>query len=255
MTWPELDAYDRATSIVILPTGAIEQHGPHLPLDTDIDNALRLSLRAAGASSRPVLVAPPVVWGMSPHHMAYPGTISLRFETMSAMIRDICGSISHHGFRRLLIVNGHGGNDALLGATVIRLSEELDLFVASVSYWSLIRNELKEIGTSASGGMGHACEMETSLQLHFRPDRVAMDQARADIPAADSFMGIDFRTPGPVAYPLDFRSDSVDGVMGDPTTATPAKGEAIADAAVDQLVKLIDELGARSPVTRSPGRR
>src|SRR5438093_5503394 len=104
LSWPEIDALDRDRTVLLLPTGAIEQHGPHLPVDTDIHDAYELSVRAAAASSVRALILPPVWWGMSPHHMGYPGTISLSLETYSALIRDICAAVSRHGFRRVLIV-------------------------------------------------------------------------------------------------------------------------------------------------------
>lgn len=242
LRWPEIDVLDRDRTVLLLPTGAIEQHGPHLPVDTDIYDAYELALRAAQASDGQTLVLPPVWWGTSPHHMGYPGTISLRFETFSALIRDICAAVYHHGFSRVLIVNGHGGNSAILGATALRISEELGLFIGSVSYWQLIGQELREIGTSELGGMGHACEMETSLQLYLRPERVDMANARKDMPSPiTSFNGIDFRDPGPLMFPLDFRRDSTEGVMGDPTVATPEKGAAIADAVLEKLVRVISE--------------
>lgn len=257
LRWPEIDALDRDRTVLLLPTGAIEQHGPHLPLDTDIHDACELALRAAQACSGDTLVLPPVWWGMSPHHMGYPGTISLRLETYSALIRDICAAVSHHGFSRVLIVNGHGGNSAILGATALRISEELGLFIGAVSYWQLVGGQLKEIGTSELGGMGHACEMETSLQLYLRPERVDMTNARRDVSSPiTSFNGIDFRDSGPLVFPLDFIRDSTEGVMGDPTVATREKGVAIAEAVLEQLVRVIGEFrdAPVGRVTRTTGR-
>jgi creatinine amidohydrolase len=240
LSWPEIDALDRDRTVLLLPTGAIEQHGPHLPVDTDIHDAYELAVRAATASSIRTLVLPPVWWGMSPHHMGFPGTISLRLETYSALVRDICAAVARHGFRRVLILNGHGGNVAILGATALRISEELGLFVGTVSYWHLIGPALREIGTSELGGMGHACEMETSLQLHLRPELVSMADARTDMPRPlTSFSGIDFRDPGPLAIALDFRRDSTEGVMGDPSVATSEKGAAIAEAVLVELGRVI----------------
>lgn len=242
LSWPQIDSLDRDRTVLLLPTGAIEQHGPHLPVDTDIHDAFELAVRAAHASGEQTIVLPPVWWGMSPHHMGYAGTISLRLETFSAMICDICAAVHHHGFNRVLIVNGHGGNAGILASTAMRVSEELGLFVGTLSYWQLIGRELRTIGTSEIGGMGHAGEMETSLQLHLRPELVAMSNARKDMPTpVTSFSGIDFRDPGPLVYPLDFRRDSTEGVMGDPTAATPNKGAAIAEAVLEKLVQAIDE--------------
>lgn len=245
LRWPEIDALDRDRTVILIPTGAIEQHGPHLPVDTDIHDSYELSLRAATAAPGPVVVAPPVWWGTSPHHMAYPGTISLRLETFAALLSDICASIAHHGFRRLILVNGHGGNSAPLGAIALDISAEHHLFVQVVTYWHLIVPELRSIGTSELGGMGHACEMETSLQLHLRGERVDMANARKDMPhPLTRWNGIDFREPGPALFPWDFARDSREGVMGDPTVATEEKGARIAQAAVARLVALIEDYRA-----------
>jgi creatinine amidohydrolase len=247
MSWPEIDALDRDRTVLLLPTGAIEQHGRHLPVDTDIHDGYELSVRAAAASSVRTVVLPPVWWGMSPHHMGFPGTISLPLETYSALIRDICAAVSHHGFRRVLIVNGHGGNVAILGATALRMSEELGLFVGALSYWHLIGRQLLEIGTSELGGMGHACEMETSLQLHLRPELVSMADARKEMPQPlTPFSGIDFREPGAITIPLDLRRDSTHGVLGDPTVATPDKGAAIAEAVLGELARAIEAFASAS---------
>jgi creatinine amidohydrolase len=252
LSWPQIDGLDREGTVLLLPTGAIEQHGPHLPVDTDIHDSFELSVRAAGASGVPAVVLPPVWWGMSPHHMGFPGTISLRLETYSALIRDICAAVLRHGFRRVLIVNGHGGNVAILAATAMRISEESGLFVGTVSYWHLIGPQLRTIGTSEPGGMGHACEMETSLQLHLRPERVSMAEARKDLGRPlTPLSAIDFRDPGPLWIPLDFRRDTTEGVMGDPTVATPAKGAAIAEAAVGELVRAIQAF-AGAPLDSGP---
>jgi creatinine amidohydrolase len=247
MSWPQIDALDRERTVLLLPTGAIEQHGRHLPVDTDIHDSLELSIRAAAAtaSTIPAVVLPPVWWGMSPHHMGYPGTISLPLETYSVLLRDICAAVARHGFRRVLIVNGHGGNVGILSATVMRITEELGLFVGAVSYWHLIVSQLRDIGTSQIGGMGHACEMETSLQLHLRPELVSMADARTEIGRPlTPYSTIDFRATGPLMIALDFRRDSSHGVMGDPTVATAEKGAAIAHAAVGELVGAIKAFGA-----------
>jgi creatinine amidohydrolase len=247
LRWNEVAALDRHATLIIVPTGAIEQHGHHLPIDTDIYNSSQIALRAAErtreAGVGPVLVAPPVWWGTSPHHLAYPGTISLRLETMSDVLVDICASLWRHGFYRILFLNGHGGNIGVLTATALRISEEIGISPAVASYWTLIKDTLVAIGESPKGGMGHACEMETSLQLHLRGERVAMDLAGPDMPRQlTSFSCIDFREPGPVMIPWDFVRDSRTGAMGDPTKASAEKGRKIADAAVSRVFELAKEL-------------
>src|SRR5262249_11747062 len=139
LRWNEVAELDRDRTLIIQPTGAIEQHGHHLPIDTDIYNSTQIAMRAAekarAAQIGAVLVAPPMWWGPSPHHLAYPGTISLRLQTMSDLLVDICASLVRHGFYRFLFLNGHGGNIGVLAATALRISEEIGVSPAVVSYW------------------------------------------------------------------------------------------------------------------------
>jgi creatinine amidohydrolase len=247
LRWNEIAALDRDTTLIIQPTGAIEQHGYHLPVDTDIHDsseiAFRVAERAMGSDIGTVLVAPPLWWGTSPHHLAYPGTISLKMSTMSDVLVDIVASLWKHRFYRILFLNGHGGNIGVLNATALRISEEVGISPAVVSYWQMVKDTLREIGESPIGGFGHGCEMETSIQLHLRGERVDMKQAGPDMPRQlTSFSCIDFRDPGPVMIPWDFARDSRSGAMGDPTRATREKGHRIVDAAVDRIFQLAQEL-------------
>jgi creatinine amidohydrolase len=248
LRWNEIAALDRDSTLIIQPTGAIEQHGHHLPLDVDIFDSSEIAYRAADRAMSgdigTVLVAPPVWWGTSPHHLAYPGTISLGMKTMSDLLVDIIRSLLRHGFFRFLFLNGHGGNGGVLSATALRISEELGVSPAVASYWTLIPEVMQEIGESKRGGMGHACEMETSLQLYLRKDDgVDMKQAPKDMPRElTSFSHIDFREPGPVMIPWDFARDSRTGTMGDASIATVEKGRRIGEAAIDRVYDLCREL-------------
>lgn len=247
LRWNEIAALDRDRTLIIQPTGAIEQHGHHLPVDTDIHDsseiAYRVAERAMAAGVGNVLVAPPIWWGASPHHLAYPGTISLKMSTMSDLLVDIVASFWKHRFYRILFLNGHGGNIGVLSATALRISEEVGISPAVVSYWQMVKDMLREVGESPIGGFGHACEMETSIQLHLRSERVDMSQAGPDMPRQlTSYSCIDFRDSGPVMIPWDFARDSRTGAMGDPTTATGEKGRLIVEAAVDRVLDLSREL-------------
>ena len=243
-TWQEVDTLDRDRTLILIPTGAMEQHGPHLPLDTDIFNATAISESVARnfiGSEHSVLLAPPLPWGTSPHHLGFPGTISLRNNTMQSILTDAISSLLPHGFYRFLIINGHGGNAGILTATISEISHDLGISVPALSYWQMIKQTLIEIGESPIGGMGHACEMETSLMLHLRPEIVRMDLAIKEMPnELTQWSCIDFRAGGPVGIPLDFRRDSKAGVMGDPTLANASKGERIfldATAAITSFAK------------------
>ena len=233
LNWQQIDNLDRDKTIFLLPTGAIEQHGLHLPVDTDIFNSNALVESVAKSFNGNVIALPPIWWGTSPHHKGYPGTISLKLETFHHLLTDIFSSLTAHGFYRFLVLNGHGGNAGILTASTADLSETLGVSIPTYSYWQSIKDVLVEIGDSEIGGMGHACEMETSLALHLRPELVDLKAITPDMPDLRVALScIDFRQPGFLGIPLDFRRDSKSGVMGDPTLATAQKGEKIFVAAL-----------------------
>lgn len=236
MTWPEVEASQKQDPVVLFPVGSIEQHGPHLPLDTDIRSAWEVCVRTSEAvTDFPVIVAPPLWAGFSPHHMGFPGTLTLRYETFTQVIEDVCGCLHQHGFHRIVIVNGHGGNIAILGATVYKLLEH-GIRAAAVTYFSLITDRLREVGTSEMGGMWHACEMETSTMLYFAPGLVRRDKlVREIVKPATPFFTTDFRRAGTAQFPMLARSDTTSGVYGDPLVASEEKGKAIIEAAVARL--------------------
>jgi creatinine amidohydrolase len=129
----EVQAAAEAGGLVLLPVGAVEQHRPYLPLDTDSLTAFTVCARAAECVREfPVLVLPPVWWGLSPYWMRFPGTLTLSPETLVALIADLARSVAGHGFRRLVVVNGHGGNDGLIQAAAIKASTGI-LRVAALS--------------------------------------------------------------------------------------------------------------------------
>ena len=113
LRWPEMKQLDRANTVVILPTGSMEQHGPHLPLQVDHFIANRLAEDLEKRMPE-VLILPPVWAGASAHHMDFPGTITLRPRVFIDLLREICGCLRHHGFRRIVLLNGHGGNRSIL---------------------------------------------------------------------------------------------------------------------------------------------
>lgn len=246
-TWPELGELARVGAAVIVPVGSIEQHGPHLPVSVDTTCVYEVARHAAQAVTEfPVLVAPPLWWGISPHHMAFSGTITLSTDTFIAVVTDICRSIASHGFRRILILNGHGGNGAAVSVIAQRLSEsQPTLWVAAATYFAMIAEDLNTIGESDFGGMSHACEMETSLMLALRPDLVHMDRAEDDMRGPwTSFFGWDMRTGGTVYYPYDMKRDTNQGVIGAPTLATLDKGQLILTAAATKVANFLREYHA-----------
>ena len=179
-----LDARARG-AVVIVPVGSIEQHGPHLPLDVDISVPYHLAVRAAvRCTDLPVLVAPPVTFGVAHYKMGEPGTISLRLETFLALLCDVARSVWQNGFRRIILLNGHGGNIHPVGAAAVTLSEE-DVWTIPLTYWQMVSDELAQRSDADAGSIGHAGEWETSLQLALRPELI--DMARCQRHVGDAF--------------------------------------------------------------------
>jgi creatinine amidohydrolase len=240
-------ALDRERTVVVVPTGAIEQHGPHLPLDTDTYLCSRVVEAAAERASTtgPVLVTPTACFGWSEHHMAFPGTVTLRPETFRHSVAEICASLATHDFRRQLVVNGHGGNSALLAATVQQLGFEAPVHALAVDYWALAESVVAEVRDSPPGGMGHACEFETSLMLYLRPESVRRERISRDIvqPRYASERFDLFEGRGLRAH-WKTHELSRSGVMGAPDLATEEKGRRLFEACAEGLAALIDELRA-----------
>lgn len=247
LSWTQIAELDRDSTTIIIPTGAIEQHGPHLTIDTDIYNsdaiARAVAEKVTHDGKQRVLVTPPIWWGTSPHHLGFPGTISLQNETFTHILCDTISSLKPHGFYRFLLLNGHGGNIGNLTATVSKIGDEFGISIPALSYWQTITDVLIKVGESEIGGMGHACEMETSLALYLRPEDVDMQTAIIDMPNQPTpWSCIDFRQPGFLNIPLDLKRDSKAGIIGNPLLATREKGEQIFNAAVERISAAIEAM-------------
>src|SRR5260370_3234753 len=169
MSWEEVDGCDRST-IVVVPFGAMEQHSLHLPLETDAIIAQELSRRLDAACGSSLLILPTQWLGFSPHHMSFSGTVTASARTFMEMANQILSSIAHAGFRNLLILNSHGGNAAILEVVLAEFqSKHSNAQTVLVTYWNVAADELQKIRESPIGGMGHACELETSLVLATKP--------------------------------------------------------------------------------------
>jgi len=214
----EFEEAAAAGAVVVIPMGSTEQHGLHLPVNTDIYNAQSIAARAAQMVEEfPVIVAPPIWSGLSPHHMRFPGTITLSFETVVNFLTDVCSSIAAHGFKKIILLNGHGGNVAIVNAICnLKLKYEDELQVLPLTYWQTIPEAMNEISEVDGGSIGHAGEMETSLELFLQEELVDKSQM--------------------VAAP---------GVGGDPTAGTKEKGERIVEAASKKLAEIIREYRAQ----------
>jgi len=170
MTWKEVAEVMDAVKMVIIPVGSTEQHGPHLPLKHDAASAFYVAERLAEALYPRVLVTPAIPFGVSYHHMHFPGTISVSPNTLTSLIADICESFVSHGVRNFLIINGHGGNFETLSTAVITVNRRLGVDAFFVNYWDFlpkqaINNKLVEDEKVP----GHSADFETSIALHIYP--------------------------------------------------------------------------------------
>ncbi len=244
MTSPELGEVVKEGRIAVMPAGIIEQHGPALPLDTDIRLAYEITVRAAAQVPELVCVVPPIVHGHSPHHMDFPGTLTIDPQHMINYVLDVCLSLSYHGFRKILIVNGHGSNvpvlDLVARQTIIQTQGKTSC--ASIFYMSSPEYEqaANEVFPELAAQAGHADAIETSLYMAFLPNLVQLDKAH-DNPASDLMY------LGSASLPLRlwWSSFSKEGIYGTITGASKEKGNVLAAAAVDGLAKIFKQYYAK----------
>jgi len=241
LTSAEIGALDRDRTVVILPLGSVEQHGNHLPIGTDTMLAEAVS-RAAAAACGGAVVMPPPWYGFSAHHMRFPGSITLRAETLLALVEDVVASLVRHDFRRILIVNGHGGNNGLIDvlASTLGNTHYGKARIAALTYLTLARDAIAKLRKSKTGGMGHACEFETSMVQHIRPDLVRIEQAETCYPDPGSrYLTTDLLGAQAVRLYHDFGDLSPTGTLGDPAFASPEAGKAFFAAVTGELAAFI----------------
>ena len=235
---PELNAQAVSGATVLLPVASTEQHGPHL--GTGVDSILcaavcRLAAEKA-AATRPVVVAPTLWVGMAEHHMAHGGTFTLDIPTYRAVLLCLVVSLKRHGFKRVLIVNGHGGNMTALNAFLPDITRETGIEVAATTYFELAQPAFAPILEDQQSVL-HACEAETSMMMVVAPEAVREDKF-------SEAHGPHFSDPRAVLSPpaqrfRSFKTLAPSGVLGDARKATKAKGDKLLAAAVDALAEVI----------------
>jgi creatinine amidohydrolase len=246
-TAPALEAAIARDPVVMLPVGSVEQHGRHVPVGCDANSAEAVALRAGEgmeAQAQPVLVLPTMWYGYSPHHMSFPGTITLKSETFLQAVQDIVDSVLTHGVRRVVILNGHGGNVSSLDVAASRLGHAWHgrARIVAVTYFQLAEPRVGEFRQSAPGGMGHACEFETSLQLALHPQLVRLQDAVTHYPKPPSSrQSTDLFGASLVRSYHDFKDLSPTGTLGDPSLASAAKGQTILRICVEELQAFLRE--------------
>jgi creatinine amidohydrolase/Fe(II)-dependent formamide hydrolase-like protein/7-cyano-7-deazaguanine synthase in queuosine biosynthesis len=239
LTWRQARNRLKEIDLALLPVGAIEQHGPHLPLDTDAFDADYLARRVAEACSDPrPLVLAPISYGVSYHHADFTGTVSISNDTLAKLVYEIGMSVSRNGVKKLVIINGHGGNSPALNYAAQMINRDAQIFVC-VDTGETSDVDIDQIVETPNDV--HAGEIETSTALAVRPHLVRMEQAKKQVPKFSSRY-LDFTSRRGVLWYAYTRKISPSGVMGDPTRASAEKGKKIWEIMIAHLVSLVEDL-------------
>lgn len=248
MIWQELISTDFADvdrrTPVLLPVAAVEQHGPHLPLATDRMIAELLAAELDARMEYRLLVLLTVAVGCSDHHMDFAGSLTLRHETFLAVAKEYLHSAWRHGFRNFLVLNAHGGNQGICQVLVEQFgTEHRDSQVVVATWWRVAHEALVALNETGPGGVGHACEFETSLILLIAPELVRLDaiQPRGNVPTFPWAEGDLLRSPQAALF-RTMQEMTPHGAYGEPAQASAEKGRQIADLVCDALAVILTDL-------------
>lgn len=254
LTWPELNGAIKQEKVIVLPVGSIEQHGYHLPLDVDVRLASSVALEAGRRSPENFLVMPAINYGYCHHVMDFPGTINVEPSTFVKLLIDVTRSVAHHGFKKIVLLNGHGSNYHLVEQAGRQTNLQTDAACCTLSWWQLVAEYWnQEVRESGPGGCAHACELETSVYLHLDIDGVRQDRIKGalpsfvtDVPGGNLWQWIDLTLGAGPASIVDWTSSySETGAFGAPELATKEKGELAFEHAVNRLIDLVTWLKHR----------
>lgn len=239
LTWPEAKRRFKEVDVALLPVGSIEQHGPHLPLDTDAFDAQYLAQKVAEACTQPLpLVLPLIPYGVSYHHEDFSGTLSASPDTLFRLVYEIGMGAARHGITKFVIINGHGGNGPALHFAAQMINRDARIFTC-VDTGETSDPDIEAMAETPNDV--HAGEIETSTTLAVRPDLVKGEAARKFIPRFSSRY-LDFTSKRSVGWYARVAELSPTGVLGDPTKATQEKGKQMWDVMIKHLVELVEEL-------------
>lgn len=250
MSWPETKQAVAEGRVAILPTGTVEQHGPHLPLSTDTVCCYSVCKKVAEKVPGDAVVLPPVWYGFNEHHADFPGTLWVDWKPFIGYLIGIGSSAADQGFRKIVIINGHGSNTPFTQIAARKITNTTKAICAALNYWDFGQEAINKVRQSPRpGGMAHACEFETSLLLYLAPELVDMSKAQKDMDFQKSkYIYWDLQggaVGGTVGFMDLWSRISKTGVLGDPTLATKEKGRIIFNAIVENLADFIGEFKKR----------
>jgi creatinine amidohydrolase/Fe(II)-dependent formamide hydrolase-like protein len=239
LTWPDAEKRFKEVDVALLPVGSIEQHGPHLPLDVDAFDAEHLCRRVAEDCTDPrPLVLPLIPYGVAYHHEDFAGTISVGPDTLSKVVYEIGMSVARHGIRKLVIVNGHGGNRPALRFAAQMINRDARIFTC-VETGETSDADIVQLASTENDV--HAGEIETATTLALRPHLVPMERAKKFVPKFSSEY-LDFTSSRSVEWFAHTRQISRSGVMGDPTKASAEQGRAMWAVMTRNLVEFVEHI-------------
>jgi len=240
MTWPELKEAVAESRIAVVPVGCVEQHSHHLPLNTDIYVVDEICKRAGALVPEHAVIVPAIAHGHSPHHMDFPGTVTIDPRHMLDYVLDVCLSLSHHGFRKILLVNGHGSNAPVLDLAARQTIIRTEGRTACATMFHMDSHDFVKVATEEFpdlvGKWGHADAIETSFYLALRPELVQMDKIYDDPPTGLMNLG-----SAVLPLRLHWSTLSSKGVYGINTGASREKGLKLVEAAVIGRSKVFTE--------------
>jgi creatinine amidohydrolase len=240
LTWPEVRDAAARGAVIVIPVAAIEQHGFHLPIDTDNVLVEHVTEEAARRSDGVILTAPMIHYGFNEHNMGFPGTINIRETVFIDFCYDVAHSFVRQGFDRIVFVNGHGSNQMLCNLAARRIVNTTRALAAAVAHWALSREAVDQLRESEyPGGMAHAGEFETAMYMYLKPELVQADKMtpRETPSRLNKFIYDDLFGSGPVHMVNRWSRVTTSGVEGDPMLATPEKGRAFAECSINNLVE------------------
>jgi len=247
LTWPEINDAIGMSKVCVVPCGAVEQHGAHLPLDVDIVCPTGIAYGAGRLIPEKLLVLPTVSYGYTGHVMDFPGTINQHFEHFIHHVLDITKSLAYHGFKKIVLLNGHGSNMPNLDLVARRTNLETDAECILAAWWNLLTVDKEFLPrwrqSKFPGGCAHACELETSLYLYLSGDDVRKDQIKSGTISFNEeqspFNWVDLFAAGPATLVSWTSSYSETGVLGEAELASAEKGQQAYEEAVRQLARFI----------------
>ncbi len=234
MTWPEVEEALKKVEAALIPVGSHEQHGPHLAESADSIRAEKFARLLAERMHPALIITPTVNFGVSRHHMAFPGTISLEPSTLQFLLHDIISSLYEHGLEKIIIFNAHGGNDAPIEVAIEEIRAEIDVRLTSFKHSDLIEEKIDEL--VASQTYGHACQYEVSEVMYLAPEKVDEENLS---PGDIKDLCRDYME-SKAEIGVDFHEITGNGALGDARKADPEMGEKIIEAALDEVEDFVN---------------